>query len=189
MLCYLCGADTNIMLAQSRVPACASCLRLEMPNAAWWTTMDTPGDVPLKVDGVVDNDGVFTVAIPDRERCVVREPSAWALQVQLEKEEHRVGELEDENRGLKARVAQLEAERYQRVSAPVAERLFRSVSPDFQQAYGYTQFDQPLQAEFEQSLQAFAQPTKAPSPAAPPPAAAEPSTPPPPTRWELLELD
>lgn len=120
----------------------------------------------------------------------MREPSAWALQVQLEKEERRVGELEDENRALKARVAQLEAERYQRVSMPVAERLFRSASADFTRAYrdGYTQFDQPLQAEFEQSLQAFAQPTKAPSPA-PPPAAVEPSAPPPPTRWELLELD
>lgn len=43
MRCYLCGADTNITLAASRTHACQSCIRREMPNAAWWAMGETTG--------------------------------------------------------------------------------------------------------------------------------------------------
>lgn len=130
-------------------------------------------------------------------RCTVREPSAWALQVQLEKEEHRVGELEDENRALKARVAQLEAERYQTVSIPPTLQVQRMFAPmnafaDSMRRFGSALGDAPrsmLERDGYPFLPQTIEAARAPSPAAPPAAAEPPSTPPIPTRWELLEVD
>jgi len=67
-----------------------------------------------------------------------RPPDAWALEIQLAKEEQRSAELIIENRGLKTRVAELEAalagERYQRHLGRAAQ-VVRGSSGD---VLGYT---------------------------------------------------
>jgi septal ring factor EnvC (AmiA/AmiB activator) len=111
----------------------------------------------------------------------MREPSAWALQVQLEKEEQRVAELKSENRRLKDYVAQLEAERYARRPTIQAQRLTASMT-----ARGPADLQQQLAEQGYPFLPGVVIATTTPA-TAPPAADAEPA--PPPTRWSQLEVD